>query len=271
MLIWKNTSTLDGFDDSLLFTDSKEKAEIALLGSKPININEFKKLKAIFRAGVGKDNVPEKESIDKGVIVRYPSKSTAKIIYEETAKFTCSMILRMLYNNQGDVDLWLKYPRNQLSTKILLVIGTGRIGNRVIELMKDFLIVKTFDIKKNKFSELKPLIKEADCITIHIPKSVDNKSFIDNEKLSWMKDGSAIINTSRGPIIDETSLYNEIKSKRLVAACDVFWQEPYDGILKEFHPNNFYMTPHIASTSNDFLKSCRNDLDKLIADLKKNI
>ena len=53
MKIWKNTSTLDGFDDGLIFTSSKKDADIVLMGSKPIDIYHFPNLKGIFRAGVG--------------------------------------------------------------------------------------------------------------------------------------------------------------------------------------------------------------------------
>ena len=56
--IWKNTSLLDNFSKNLKFTEKKEDADIILLGSKKININEFKKLKGIFRAGVGQENIP---------------------------------------------------------------------------------------------------------------------------------------------------------------------------------------------------------------------
>ena len=65
MLIWKNTSTLDGYDKGLVFTEHKEQAEIALLGSKTIDLDEFPYLKGIFRAGIGKDNVPEEEATKK--------------------------------------------------------------------------------------------------------------------------------------------------------------------------------------------------------------
>ena len=97
MLIWKNTTTLDGFDVGLKFTDSKLDAEIALLGSKVIELNDFQNLKGIFRAGIGQDNVPEKEAYRRGIEICYPSDQTSKIIFEETAHFTCAQILKMLY------------------------------------------------------------------------------------------------------------------------------------------------------------------------------
>ena len=267
MKIWKNTSTLNGFDDGLTFTKSKSKADIVLMGSKPIEIKVFPNLKGIFRAGIGRDNVPEKEAKEKNIVVRYPSKETIDIIFEETACFTCGLIFRMLYSNVGTLDSWLKQPRRQLSRQNLLVIGTGQIGGRVAQLMKPFINVNTFDILQNEASELKLMIQQADCITIHIPKIDDNLSFIDTEKLSWMKTGAVLINTARGAIVDEDALYTELQNGRLRAAFDVYWQEPYYGKLKEFYPDRFFMTPHVASTCSEFLQGCRKDIDNLISDL----
>jgi phosphoglycerate dehydrogenase-like enzyme len=269
MLIWKNTATLDGYDEGLHFTESKKGADIALLGSKPINLIEFPNLKGIFRAGIGSDNVPVKEAKERGIIVRFPSKETIDIIFEETASFTCSFIFRMLFSNIGTIDPWQKEPRLQISKKRLLVIGAGRIGGRVAELIKHFMRVTTFDILQNETSELKPLMQEADCVTVHIPKSDENISFIDAEKLSWMKNGSSLINTARGAIVDEDALYKELEIGRLKAAFDVYWHEPYNGKLKTIDPDYFYMTPHVASTCSGFLEGCRKDINKLILRLNK--
>ena len=232
------------------------------------DLTEFTNLKGIFRAGIGRDNVPETEAIKRGVIVRYPSEQTTDIIFEETANFTCGLIFRMLYNNVGTIDPWMKLPRQQFSKKSLLVIGTGKIGSRVAELMSSFMLVKTFDILQNKLSALKSMMHQSDCITIHIPKSDENISFINDERLSWMKDGSVLVNTSRGAIVDEDALFIEINKNRLRAAFDVYWQEPYNGKLKKFYPDNFFMTPHVASTTEGFLNGCRKDFDSLVSDLK---
>ena len=269
MLIWKNTSTLNGYDKGLFFTEDKELAEIALLGSKPINLGEFPNLKGIFRAGIGKDNVPEEEASDKGILVRYPSQETIKIIFDETATYTCSLIFRMLYQGVGTLDPWIKEDRTQCSSKILLVIGTGNIGKRVAKYMKSFMRVRTYDILENDEVELIELIKSADCITLHIPKTEDNEAFFNEKKLKLMKNNSILINTARGHIVDEDALHNEVQDNRIKAAFDVFWQEPYNGKLKEYHPNKFYMSPHVASTCSGFLEGCREGLDKLIEDLNQ--
>ena len=64
-LVWKNTKTLDQYIDKKFFTKSKTKAKIILLGSKPIDINDFKNLKYIYRVGVGKENIPDKLLLKK--------------------------------------------------------------------------------------------------------------------------------------------------------------------------------------------------------------
>ena len=267
MKIWKNTSTLDGYDEGLPFTSIKEEADIVLLGSKPIGLEGFSNLKGIFRVGISRDNVPIEEAEAMGIMVRFPSQETIEIIYEETSCFTCGLIFRMLYNEIGTLDPWEKNTRVQLNDKGLLVIGMGNIGGRVAKKMKGFLKVDTFDVLQNTTAELKALIESADCITLHIPKNEENNNFIDGEKLSWMKDGSVLINTARGAAVNEDALFKEIESFRLLAAFDVYWQEPYQGKLKKYHPDHFYMTPHVASTCNGFLEGCRKDLDILIEDL----
>ena len=267
MKVWKNTSTLDGYDKGLIFIRDKDQADIALLGSKPIDLVEFPNLKGIFRAGVGKDNVPELEAAEKSILVRYPSQETINIIYDETAGFTCSLIFRMIYNDLGTLEPWNKYNRSELSRKTLLVIGTGNIGRRVVKYMRPFINVITFDILENNESELPALISKGDCITLHIPKTGENKAFIDKDKLALMQDNAVLINTARGSIVDENALYSEIRSDRLRAAFDVFWQEPYHGKLKELDPDCFFMTPHVASTCSGFLEGCRKGLDLLIREL----
>ena len=270
MKIWKNTSTLDGYDENLNFTTIKDQSDIALIGSKPIILGEFQKLKGIFRAGIGRDNVPELEALDKGVLVRYPSQETIDIIYNETATFTCNLIFRMLYSNHGTIEPWSKKNRNQFYHKSLLVMGTGNIGKRVVEFMRPFMNVITFDIMENDISDLPTLISKADCITLHIPMTDDNKDFIDKEKLAMMKDNAILINTARGSLVDEEALFKEISSNRLIAAFDVFWQEPYYGKLKKFHPKYFFMSPHVASNCNGFLEGCRKGLDALIKEIRND-
>ena len=82
-----------------------------------------------------------------------------------------------------------------------------------------------------------------------------------------MKNNAVLINTARGSVVDENALYDELRNRRIKAAFDVYWDEPYNGKLKELYPEFFYMTPHVASTCKDFIIGCREGLDKLISEI----
>jgi phosphoglycerate dehydrogenase-like enzyme len=268
--IWKNTHTLDGLIDDLVFTGSKEDADIALLGSKPIRLEEFPHLKGIFRAGVSKDNVPLEAAARRGIKVAFPSPRTIEFIYEETANFTCYLIFNMLYSRVGTLDPWVKFSRGALQNKVVLVIGKGNIGKRVISKMSAFMRVTSFDIVENSPAQLNPLLTEADVISLHIPNLPENKEFLEGSKLALMKDGAILINTARGALVSEEALYRELEAGRLSAAFDVYWQEPYEGRLKQFHPQRFFMTPHVASTCDAFLKGSADDLRQLLKEIEND-
>ena len=264
MLLWKNTKTLEGLIDDIPQTELKNDAIIALIGSKPITLEEFPNLKGIFRAGVSTTNMPIKEAKDKNISICFPSEKTKNYIYEETANFTCGLIFKSHYKNLGTLEPWEKYKRNAFSGKTLLIIGEGKIGSMVKEKMSSFLKILVFDPLKYQKFELDQLLPNADIITIHIPDINENKNFIGSEKMSLMKDNAVLINTARGSVVDENSLYEELRNERLFAVFDVYWQEPYEGKLKEFFPDRFMMTPHIASTCNEFLTGSEVDLRNFI-------
>ena len=268
MKIWTNTSALADHSSGLIFTDNKEEADLILLGSRHIDAKEFLNVKAVFRVGVGKDNVPSKELFKNDVVINYPSDKSVSYLFEETANFTVSLIFKMLYS-ESCIDIpWKKTNRTSLANKSILIIGTGNIGSRVANKISNFMKVVTFDIIKNDLSELSLLIKKSDVITLHIPSSPENDNFFDKDKLDLMKKDAILINTARANIVNEKALYEQLKSKRIRCAFDVFWEEPYEGILREYYPEYFNMTPHIASSCIEFFSSCRDDLDNMINALK---
>ena len=170
----------------------------------------------------------------------------------------------MIYDRNGDFESWHKRSREYLGKLKVLVIGQGNIGKIVKKKMELFTEVVTFDISTNKMNDLEGYISTADIITLHVPLNSETKSFIDREKLSWIKDDAALINTSRGPIVDEDALFDEINSGRIRAAFDVFWNEPYKGKLTCFEPHQFLMTPHVSSTCKDFIEGLGHDLKDFV-------
>jgi phosphoglycerate dehydrogenase-like enzyme len=261
--LWKNTPTLDEFVPELLNPVYAEEAEIAVVGGKPIPLDELPKLKGIFKCGVGTDNIPFEECEKRGIEVCLPSDATRDIIFEETANFAVKAILDVLYANAGVLETWTKHSRPVLSRKTVLLLGQGNIGRKVKAKLDPLLKVTIWDAATDDPAALEPLVREADAVSLHIPLLEETTAWFDAEKMSWMKDGAGLVNTARGPVVDEQSLLKEIEAKRIYAAFDVFWQEPYHGPLRE-HSDHFFMTPHIASTCADFLEGLARDLREFV-------
>tara|TARA_Y100000296_G_C4981618_1_gene160886 strand:+ start:25 stop:516 length:492 start_codon:yes stop_codon:yes gene_type:complete len=89
--------------------------------------------------------------------------------------------------------------------------------------------------------------------------SEKTKNFINKENLKRFKSDAILINTARGPLVNEDDLYRHLKTTNMRAAFDAFWVEPYTGKLTEFKSDKFLMTPHIASSSIEFIESCYED------------
>ena len=263
MKFWKNTATLDHLVPELLDTVDVAEAEIAVIGGKPLDLSSMPNLKAIFKCGVGVDNIPFEEAEKRSIEVILPSDQTKRYIFEETANFAVHLIIQALYRDLGSIEKWEKKQRPFLGDYKVLILGQGNIGKQVAEKLNPLVSVFTYDPLQNSEQELEELFKQSDVISLHIPLNEHTVSFVDEEKLSWMKDGATLVNTARGPIVNENALHNEIKNERLCAAFDVFWDEPYGGMLKAFHPDGFYMTPHVASNCSNFLEGLAEDFKNL--------
>jgi len=259
MLVYKATSTLDGYLPPLDYTGDKAAAQIMLVGGKPIVLSEFPRLRGIFKTGVGTDNLPFTEAAARGIEIGLPSEATCAVIFEETAAFACHLILTGLYAGAGDWDGWRKSDRPQLAGRRLLVVGAGRIGRRVMNKMAAFMQVDSFDSARDPADVMEAKIRAADCVSLHVPLAEDTRNLFNAERLGWLRDGALLVNTARGPVIDEDALYAELSTERLRAAIDVFWQEPYRGRLTELPADRFIRTPHIASTCKGFLQGTAND------------
>jgi phosphoglycerate dehydrogenase-like enzyme len=270
MLIYKATNTLDGYLTSLEYTEDMAEAEIILVGGKKFDLDDFPKLRGVFKTGVGTDNLPFAEANARGIKVELPSEKTCDIIFEETAAFTCHLILKGLYAEAGAWDTWAKADRQALHQKKLLVVGTGRIGQRVTDKMKSFLEVDTFDTAHDAAEVFESKVRVADCVSIHVPLNEETSRLFNAERLAWMPGNALLVNTARGPVVDEDDLYQELSTGRLRAAMDVFWEEPYRGKLTELPAERFIRTPHIASTCKEFIQGTAEDFLKFLQKLSKS-
>lgn len=255
MKIYKSTKTIDNYlnFDGYIFTQNKAEAEVMIIGGKPIDLDEFPSLKGIFKTGVGVDNLPFEEAKNRGIEIQLPSDKTRDIIYQETASFALYSILKFVYRDTGTFSTWQKSNRKSLQAYEVLVMGTGKIGDKLVDRLSSLCRVTTYDPVNNTKEELDQLLCQADIVSLHMPLLPDTKHFFDQKRLALLKDGALLVNTARGPIVDEDALYQELINERINAAIDVFWQEPYEGKLSKIKTKNIMLTPHIASTCDEFL------------------
>lgn len=222
------------------------------------------KLQIIGRAGVGVDNINLDEATKKGIlVVNAPGGNTIA-----ATEHTLAMMLALARNipranaklKSGiwDKKIFLGY---ELCNKTLGIIGLGRIGSAVAKRARAMQMnVVAYDpfIAENRAAvlgveivTLDVLLRQADFITIHTPKTEKTGYMLNEQAFARMKDGVMIINCSRGGLIDEGSLYEAIKSGQVGgAALDVFEKEPVtDNPL--FELDNVIVTPHLGASTKE--------------------
>jgi glyoxylate reductase len=145
--------------------------------------------------------------------------------------------------------------------KTLGIVGFGRIGRAVARRATGFGMKVIYnsksrvpeDVEKElhaEYRDLNTLLGEADFVTLHVPLNGDTRQMFDAPKFFRMKTSAFLINTSRGPVVDEAALVHALESKKIAGAgLDVFEQEPF------VHPGlkrtNVVLAPHLGSATNE--------------------
>jgi phosphoglycerate dehydrogenase-like enzyme len=149
----------------------------------------------------------------------------------------------------------------ELRGKTVGIVGFGHIGREVARCLVGFQTTTLYyDVVRaapEVEAELKAqqvplhaLLQEADLITLHTPLIPQTRGLIGAPQLAMMKPTAILVNTSRGPIIDETALYEALKAKRIMGAgLDVFAQEPIDPQNPLLQLDNVVVTPHCAGST----------------------
>ncbi|HBG28847.1 MAG: hypothetical protein A2Y10_03695 [Planctomycetes bacterium GWF2_41_51] len=228
----------------------------------------------IARFGVGHDGVDKQKATENGIITT----NTPGVLDDSVAEHAILLMGAFARNFcRHDRDMknsnWQPSIGNELKGKTLLIWGCGPIGRKTAKIASlgfgmnvigyDIAQCNEEQLKKDfgfsKFvSNLDEAAAVADYISIHIP-SIPATRYVVNEKfLSKLKSTCVIINTARGPIIDEAAIYDALKARRLAgAALDVFENEPFipvnhDKDLRTLE--NVILTPHIGSST---VEACR--------------
>ncbi len=229
---------------------------------KAIRKGSTGRLKLIVRAGIGLDNIDVEAARRYGVEVR----NTPEAPVNSVAELTLGLIIaaaRRIVELDGMVKRgnWRKEYGIEIHGKTALIVGVGRIGSRVAELLKAIGVnVLGYDIREvleARRGLVEPVyslcegLSRADIVSIHVPLTSETRGMLGRrELLECLKPGAILVNTSRGGVVDEEALLEALENGRLHAvALDVLENEPPRGRVEQellAHPR-VIVTPHIGS------------------------
>lgn len=216
-------------------------------------------LKLVVRFGVGTDNFDLEAMKRRGIAVGVISNNNS------VAEFAVALILGImknlhLFDNAVRQGQWSRFTMHELKAKTVGILGFGRIGKRLAELLSGFDVeLVAYDPYMNeedaKRLNVKPvtldeLLSSSDVVSLHIPATPETYHLINRETIAKMKDGVYLINTSRGALIDEAALKEALEAGKVAgAALDVFEKEPVTKDLTLNSLDNILLAPHVAALS----------------------
>lgn len=217
-------------------------------------------LKIISRVGVGTDSIDMETANRRNIRVMITAAATVQPVAEHTLAliFSVSKRIAEYYTSARCSDFAIR-PASLLQGKTAGIIGMGRIGSRVGELLSCLGCRIIFydpyvSVPPKPFFEKAEspatLFSSADIISLHIPAKKGDRPILDREAFNQCRPGVIIINTARGSLIDEKAMYDALKNGRIAGAgIDVTAQEPYSGPLLSFP--RVIITPHVASNTTE--------------------
>lgn len=236
-------------------------------------------VKIISNYAVGYNNISLQDADKAGITVTNTPGAFSDCIAEHTVALIFALTTRLVeadqYVRKGKYKGWdpMLFVGTDLSKKTVGILGAGHIGERVaMHLGKGFdMKVMYYDVRRNETLEKEygaifcanpeDIYKEADVISLHVPLLPSTTHMINKNTLAMMKKTAIVVNTARGPVVEEKALVEALKKGVIAGAgLDVFEFEPK--ISKELcKMNNVVLTPHIASAR----ESARNEMATLAA------
>ena len=221
-------------------------------------------LKVVGRAGIGVDNVDLETATRRGVLVVNAPQSNVLSAAEHTIALLLSQARNVPAANAAlKAGRWdrAKYEGVELHGKTLAILGLGRVGTLVAQRALAFgmrLIAWDPFVSKQRAAqmgvelvELDEALRQADFVTIHLPKNADTTNLIAKTQLETMKPDARLINTSRGGIVDERALAEAVAGGRLGGAgLDVFDKEPTTA-SPLFDLEQVVVTPHLGASTHE--------------------
>ena len=211
-------------------------------------------LRVVANYAVGVNNVDLAAAAARGVVVA----NTPDVLTRTTAELAVGLMLALLRRiAEGDRfvrrgDAWEFSLEFMLGTSLagrqLLIVGPGRIGRETARLAEAFGATARF---ASRADDLRSLLAEADVVSLHVPLTDESRHLIGAAELEAMRPSAVLVNTARGPIVDERALVEALRAGIIAgAALDVFEREPEveEGLVSL---ENVVLTPHLGSATRD--------------------
>jgi len=253
----------------------------------PLNEMAFQKcssLKLVYTNNVGTDLIDIAAATRHGILVC----NNPDYNFREVAEHTMALLLSLIrkipkadgYVRSGGYDYNYLAPLKRFEGSVVGLLGFGRIARSVAKKLAGFDVrvlfydpyVKETHIGQAKKTSLETLLQTSDYLCVHAPLTEKTRHVLNDETLSWMKPGAAVVNAARGELIDTPALIAALKSGRLSgAALDVVEERVSlgpDHVLCGM--DNVILTPHSAWLSEDAFEQCKNDLTNEIVRFFKN-
>lgn len=278
---WDEVGEVEYLDTPLpdALADVRDDVEaLAVVGERVDDavLERLPNLRLVANYGVGYDSIDVAACAARGVMVS----NTPGVLDAAVADLTLALILatrRRVVSGDRAVRAgrwtggWADpdFIGRDATGATLGIVGHGRIGQAVARRARAFEMRVLHTSRRPSDHpdrrELDELLAEADVVTLHVPLTDETVGLIDRRRLALMKDGACLVNTSRGRIVDEDPLVDELVSGRIDAALDVFAHEPHVPPQLLDLPN-VVLTPHIGSATTETRESMTRVLvDNLLA------
>ena len=244
--------------DAILVTYAKITADM---------IRQLSRCRIVSRFGIGVDNVDIAEATARGIVVTKVPDYCIDEVSDHTMALMLAIVRKITFSNKqvhgGTWKMPEVVPIKRLRGSVMGLVGFGRIPQLVVPKAKSFglrvvaydpyapaEVFKSLGVEK---VELDELLKISDVVSIHSPLTPETKGLFNAETFRKMKPGAYVVNTARGPIIDEAALAAALDAKQIAgAALDVMTQEP-PGSSPLFGRDNVIVTPHTSFYSEEAL------------------
>lgn len=220
----------------------------------PAELDLFPDLQLVANYGVGYDGVDVPACRERGIAVT----NTPGVLDAAVADLALTLILAC----RREVVLADRFVRegrwrsgwaqpeiigHDVAGSTLGLVGFGRIAQQVARRAEAFGMSVTHH-SRSSGEALDELLRSSDVVSLHVPLTEETRGLISRERLALLPDGATLINTSRGAVVDETALVDELVAGRISAGLDVFVDEPHVPERLRTLPN-VVLTPHLASST----------------------